>query len=71
MSEKIDVEATSSEIEHIALPEQLLHQAQTEGYLLLDDLLAAIPEAEENMAQLEAIFAYSFSNCLCPHSPPW
>jgi hypothetical protein len=41
-----------------SLPEQLIYQAQTQGYLLLDDLLAAMPELEENMGQLEELFIY-------------
>jgi len=34
----------------------LLAKAKQQGFLLSDDLLLAIPEAEENMAQLEELF---------------
>jgi RNA polymerase primary sigma factor len=36
--------------------DELMHKAGTRGYLITDDLLAAFPEAEENMIQLEEIF---------------
>lgn len=36
--------------------DNLMHKATTCGYLVTDDLLAAFPEAEDNMAQLEEIF---------------
>ncbi len=36
--------------------DDLLHRATGRGYLVTDDLLAAFPEAEDNMAQLEEIF---------------
>ncbi|MCQ3978256.1 MAG: RNA polymerase sigma factor RpoD [Anaerolineae bacterium] len=36
--------------------DSLMHKATTCGYLVTDDLLAAFPEAEDNMAQLEEIF---------------
>lgn len=35
---------------------ELLAKAKQQGFLLSDDLLLAIPEAEENMAQLEELF---------------
>lgn len=38
------------------LTEELFQKAAQQGYLTTDDLLAAFPEAEENMAQLEEIF---------------
>ena len=34
----------------------LMYKAQQQGYLLTDDLLTAIPEAEDNMDQLEEVF---------------
>jgi RNA polymerase primary sigma factor len=43
-----------SEIE--LLSDELVQKAAQQGYLTTDDLLAAFPEAEENMAQLEEIF---------------
>ena len=36
--------------------DELLHKATDQGYLTTDDLLAAFPEAEDNMTQLEEIF---------------
>jgi RNA polymerase primary sigma factor len=36
--------------------DNLMHKATSSGYLVTDDLLAAFPEAEDNMAQLEEIF---------------
>ena len=38
------------------LTEELIQKATQQGYLTSDDMLAAFPEAEENMAQLEEIF---------------
>ena len=48
----------SLKTEEFTLPKQLLYQAETQGYLLLDDLLTALPEVEENMARLEEVFIY-------------
>lgn len=39
-----------------SLIDQLLEKAKQQQYLTTDDLLIAIPEAEENMAQLEELF---------------
>ncbi len=36
--------------------DELMNKAASRGYLITDDLLAAFPEAEDNMAQLEEIF---------------
>ena len=36
--------------------ELLMQKAQQQGYLVTDDLLVAIPEAEDNMDQLEEVF---------------
>jgi hypothetical protein len=47
-------EILKSEIE--LLSDELVQKAAQQGYLTTDDLLAAFPEAEENMAQLEEIF---------------
>jgi len=47
-------ENVKSEIE--LLSDELVQKAAQQGYLTTDDLLAAFPEAEENMAQLEEIF---------------
>jgi len=37
---------------------ELLEKAEVQGYLLVDDILEAFPEAEENLDQLEDIFIY-------------
>jgi RNA polymerase primary sigma factor len=47
-------EMIKNEIE--LLTEDLIQKAVQQGYLTTDDLLAAFPEAEENMSQLEDIF---------------
>ncbi len=47
-------EMVKNEIE--LLTEDLIQKAVQQGYLTTDDLLAAFPEAEENMSQLEDIF---------------
>ncbi len=47
-------EMVKSEVE--LLTEELVQKAAQQGYLTSDDMLAAFPEAEENMAQLEEIF---------------
>jgi RNA polymerase primary sigma factor len=47
-------ETAKSEIE--LLSDELVQKAAQQGYLTTDDLLAAFPEAEENMVQLEEIF---------------
>lgn len=57
MLDKINTDSSLS-AEEIDLLQHLMRQAQTQGYLLVDDLLAAMPEIEENMAQLEEIFIY-------------
>ena len=36
--------------------DELLEQAAKRGYVVLDDILTAFPEAEENLAQLEDLF---------------
>jgi RNA polymerase primary sigma factor len=43
------------EIDRVA---ELLEKAETQGYLILDDILEAFPEAEENLEQLEDVFIY-------------
>jgi RNA polymerase primary sigma factor len=40
----------------LSVLDELMYKATTRGYLVTDDLLAAFPEAEDNMAQLEEIF---------------
>ena len=59
----LDFDSTPAEEETELTPdemlsplEQLLQTAKQRGYLVTDDLLAAIPEAEDNMAQLEEVF---------------
>jgi len=43
------------EIDRVA---KLLERAEMQGYLTLDDVLEAFPEAEENLEQLEDVFIY-------------
>ena len=43
------------EIDRVA---ELLERAEMQGYLTLDDVLEAFPEAEENLEQLEDVFIY-------------
>ncbi|MGQ9585747.1 MAG: sigma-70 family RNA polymerase sigma factor [Anaerolineae bacterium] len=38
--------------------EDLLEKATTQGYVTIDDILEAYPEAEEDLAQLEELFIY-------------
>jgi RNA polymerase primary sigma factor len=40
--------------------DELLDQATERGYVTLDDILMAFPEAEENVAQLEDLFAHFY-----------
>jgi RNA polymerase primary sigma factor len=40
--------------------DELLDQATERGYVTLDDILTAFPEAEENLAQLEDLFDYFY-----------
>jgi RNA polymerase primary sigma factor len=55
-------------MEELGLEEQLyrfqwlLDEAEERGYLTLDDMLEAFPEAESNLAQLEALFAYLYDH---------
>ena len=44
-----------SRSEAVTLPDQLLHLARGQGYLLYDDLLAEISEIEENLIQKEKL----------------
>jgi len=45
-----------AETEEISPFDQLIAKARKQGYLVTDDLLSAIPEAEDNMEQLEDLF---------------
>lgn len=58
ISEKIisDGESVPPETNPTNVFDNLMHKATSRGYLVTDDLLAAFPEAEDNMAQLEEIF---------------
>lgn len=38
----------------------LLHEADEQGYITVDQILEAFPEAEEDLAQLEDLFAYLY-----------
>ncbi|MEM7030117.1 MAG: RNA polymerase sigma factor RpoD [Chloroflexota bacterium] len=49
-------ELPSEDPEEISPLELLMQKAQQQGYLITDDLLSAIPEAEDNMDQLEEVF---------------
>ena len=46
----------SEDPEEVSPLELLMQKAQQQGYLITDDLLSAIPEAEDNMDQLEEVF---------------
>ncbi len=41
--------------------QSLLDEAQEKGYLTLDDILEVFPEAEEDLAQLDDVFAYLYA----------
>ena len=56
--------------EEIVLPEDLIQKAERQGYLVLDDLMAAMPELEENMALLEEVFIYLVNQELPVYSDP-
>jgi RNA polymerase primary sigma factor len=47
---------TDPEAKAATVLDELMHKALQRGYLITDDLLAAFPEAEDNMLQLEEIF---------------
>jgi RNA polymerase primary sigma factor len=55
MLNEVDGE-TETKVDAASLLDELMHKATTQGYLITDDLLAAFPEAEDNMTQLEEIF---------------
>ena len=46
--------------EEVKSLDELLDQAAERGYVTLDDILMAFPEAEENVAQLEDLFDYFY-----------
>jgi len=41
--------------------QSLLDEAEEQGYITLDEILEALPEAEDNLAQLEDLFAYLYA----------
>jgi RNA polymerase primary sigma factor len=47
-------------LEEVNRLDDLLNQAAERGYVTLDDILTAFPEAEENVAQLEDLFDYLY-----------
>ena len=47
---------TEPKPDEVGVLDELMHKAMSRGYLITDDLLAAFPEAEDNMAQLDEIF---------------
>ncbi|MCB0224206.1 MAG: RNA polymerase sigma factor RpoD [Anaerolineae bacterium] len=52
LKDGLDVEVK----EEPTILDELMNKALSRGYLITDDLLAAFPEAEDSMAQLEEIF---------------
>jgi len=50
----------SDKIEAIISP--LMSKAETKGFLTIDDIMEALPEAEESMEQLEDLFIYLSDN---------
>lgn len=56
MSKQTNHNANSLQVELNAPLKQLMLKAKEQGYCLTDELLTAIPETEEDMAQLEKIF---------------
>ena len=57
MEEGNESDSADGDAEETISPLELLMQkAQQQGYLITDDLLSAIPEAEDNMDQLEEVF---------------
>jgi RNA polymerase primary sigma factor len=46
--------------EEVKSLDELLDQATEQGYITADDILMAFPEAEENLAQLEDLFAHFY-----------
>jgi RNA polymerase primary sigma factor len=47
-------------LEEVNNLDELLDQSTEQGYVTVDDILTAFPEAEENLAQLENLFAYFY-----------
>jgi RNA polymerase primary sigma factor len=47
--------------EEVKSLDELLDQATEQGYVTADDILTAIPEAEENVAQLEDLLDYFYT----------
>ena len=64
MQNEFNGSKNSPEEEATSLLTELLAKAKQQGFLLSDDLLLAIPEAEENMAQLEELFIQFVSKFL-------
>ena len=61
----VDIGENSEEEEHVVLsPEEILERlvtlGRTQGYVAYDDVLRLMPEAENNMDQIEDIFASLF-----------
>jgi RNA polymerase primary sigma factor len=53
----LDKVKNSEEVQSL---DELLEQATERGYVTLDDILTAFPEAEENVAQLEDLFEHFY-----------
>lgn len=54
--------------EQFTLLKQLIRQAESQGYLLVDDLMATLPELETNMPLLEEIMIYIINQGLKVYS---
>ena len=48
-------------LEQVKSLDELLDQATEQGYITADDILTAFPEIEENLAQLEDLFAHFYA----------
>jgi len=56
IKEDVENEQKTEEADEVNVLDELMQKAIDRGYLITDDLMAAFPEAENNMAQLEEIF---------------
>jgi RNA polymerase primary sigma factor len=55
-----ELKEKAKSLEEVNRLDELLNQAAERGYVILDDILTAFPEAEENVAQLEELFDYFY-----------
>ena len=56
IKEDVENEQKVEDVDEVNVLDELMQKAISRGYLITDDLMAAFPEAEDNMAQLEEIF---------------